>query len=302
MSVTQSISSILPRTQRRVKRFTSPTWLLAPSVILLFAWMVVPLWLTLWFSVHHYNLQDPVHRGFVGLGNYISLLTDPALAAALINTVILVVSDLVITVAFGVVFAAIFEHAFYGRSVARLLIIAPFFVMPTVSALIWKNLLMHPVYGLFAWISRALGFEAIDWFGDLPLLSIVLIVAWEWIPFATLIFLTSLQALDREQIEAARMDGAGPFAIFRFLTLPHLARPIAVVVMLETIFFLVIYAEIVVTTVGGPGLATTNLTFLIYSRSLLAFDVGGASAAGVIAILLANVVTIFFVRTVAREM
>ncbi len=116
-------------------------------------------------------------------------------------------------------------------------------------------------------------------------------------PFATLILLTSMQSLDREQVDAAHIDGAGPLSVFFFVTLPHLARPIAIVVMLETIFFLGIYAEIVVTTVGGPGLATTNLSFLIYSRALLAFDVGGASAAGgIFAIVLANIVTILFVR------
>ena len=149
---------------------------------------------------------------------------------------------------------------------------------------------------------NSLGFAAIDWFGQLPMTSIVMIVAWEWIPFATLILLTSLQSLDREQIDAARMDGAGPLDLFFYVTLPHLGRAIAVVVMLETIFFLVVYAEILVTTVGGPGLATTNLTFLIYTRALLSFDVGSASAGGVIAIVLANIVTILFVRTIARQM
>jgi len=131
---------------------------------------------------------------------------------------------------------------------------------------------------------------------------VVIIVAWEWTPFAALILLTSLQSLDREQVDAARIDGAGPVTSFIFITLPHLARPIAVVIMLETIFFLAIYAEILVTTVGGPGLATTNLPFLIYSRALMGFDVGGASAAGIFAVVLANVVTFFFVRAVARQL
>jgi sorbitol/mannitol transport system permease protein len=278
------------------------TWLMAPAVALLFLWMIVPLVLTLWFSLQRYNLQDPTGRGFVGLDNYTFLLTDPALMTALVNTIVIVVADLVITIVFGVLLAVIFDQPFFGRDAARLLVVIPFFVMPTVSALVWKNLLMHPVYGLFAWIANALGFEAVDWLAEFPLASIIAIVAWEWIPFATLILLTSMQSLDREQVEAAHTDGAGPLSVFFFVTLPHLARPIAIVVMLETIFFLVVYAEILVTTVGGPGMATTNLSFLIYSRALLAFDVGGASAAGVLAILLANVVTFLFVRTVARQM
>ena len=278
------------------------TWLMTPAVGLLFAWTLVPLIMTLWFSLQRYNLQDPAGRGFAGLENYEYLFTDPSLATALLNTVIIVAAGLIVTIAGGVLLAVIFDQPFYGRSVARLLVVVPFFVMPTVSALVWKNLLMHPVYGLFAWVSNSLGFEAIDWFGDYPLASVIAIVCWEWIPFAALILLTSIQSLDREQVEAARIDGAGAWMVFRFVTLPHLARPIAVVVMLETIFFLVVYAEIVVTTVGGPGLATTNLTFLIYSRALLAFDIGGASAAGVLAIVIANLVTFLFVRTIARQM
>jgi sorbitol/mannitol transport system permease protein len=278
-------------------------WLLmAPAVALMIAWMIVPLAMTLWFSMQRYNLQDPSMRGFVGLNNYYYLLTDPSLITALVNTVVIVVADLGATIGLGILLAVVLDQPFFGRGIARLLIVAPFFVMPTVSALVWKNLLMHPVYGLFAWITRSFGLGAVDWFSQLPLTSIIMIVAWEWTPFATLIFLTSLQSLDREQIDAARMDGAGPLAMFFYIMVPHLGRSIAIVVMLESIFFLVVYAEILVTTVGGPGLATTNLTFFIYSRALMSFDVGSASAGGVIAIVLANIVTILFLRMIARQM
>ena len=278
------------------------TWLMAPAVGLLLAWTIVPLVLTLWFSLQRYNLQDPAGRGFAGLSNYEFLLTDPSLGTALINTVVIVLIDLAVTIGGGVALAVLFDQPFFGRGIARLLVIVPFFVMPTVSGLIWKNLLMHPVYGLFAWVFLVFGLTPVDWFGEFPLGSIIAIVGWEWIPFATLILLTALQSLDREQVDAAHIDGAGSVGVFRFVTLPHLARPIAIVVMLESIFFLVVYAEIVVTTVGGPGLATTNLTFLIYTQALQAFDVGGASAGGVIAIVLANIVTFLFVRTIARQM
>ena len=130
----------------------------------------------------------------------------------------------------------------------------------------------------------------------------VLVVTWEWLPFAFLILFTALQSLDRETIEAARLDGAGPVASFFSIQVPHMGRAISVAVMMETIFLLGTFAEIYVTTSGGPGTATTNLTFLIYQRALLAFNVGGASAAGVIAIVLANVMAAFLVRTIARRL
>ena len=163
-------------------------------------------------------------------------------------------------------------------------------------------MLMHPVNGLFAQITRGLGLGAIDWFADFPLLAIIIIVSWEWLPFALLILLTAIQSLDHEQLEAARMDGANAIALFRFVMLPHLSRAIAVVAMIETIFFLTIFAEIFVTTGGGPGLATTNLAYYIFLKALLEFDVGGASAGGLIAVILANIVAIFLMRSVARNL
>jgi sorbitol/mannitol transport system permease protein len=289
-----------PQTSIRAQRSVRTLPLLAPSVASLLLWMVVPLGMTLWFSFQRYNLLNPSMTGFAGWENYVFLLEDPALFTAMWNTLLLVGGVLVITVGSGIVLAVLFDQEFWGRSVARLLAIAPFFVMPTVSALIWKNMLMHPVNGVFAYLTTSLGLGTIDWFADLPLASIILIVAWQWVPFATLILLTAIQSLDREQKEAARMDGARPLAMFFFIILPHLGRAISVVVMIQTIFFLTVFAEIFVTTSGGPGLASTNLAFLIYIRALLEFDVGGASAGGVIAIILANVVAIFLIRTIAR--
>jgi sorbitol/mannitol transport system permease protein len=276
--------------------------LVAPSVAVLFLWMVVPLVMTIYFSTLRYNLLSPGEESFIGLENYKYFLTDPAFTTALVNTLLLVGSVLVITVVGGTLLALLFDQPVFGRPIVRLMVIAPFFVMPTVSALVWKNLLMHPVSGLFAWLGRALGFGSVDWFADWPLLSVVVIVAWQWLPFATLILLTALQSLDQEQKEAAEMDGAGPLSYFRYMVLPHLARPITVVILIETIFLLTIFAEILVTTGGGPGLQTTNLAFLIYAQALLQYDVGGASAGGLIAVVLANIVAFFFVRMVGKNL
>ena len=276
--------------------------LLWPSVGLLLIWMIVPLVLTLYFSFENKNLVDPTLTGFAGLANYTFLLTDPSFLTSVWNTVLLVGGVLLSTVVFGTLFAVLFDQEFYGQGAARLFVIAPFFVMPTVAALVWKNLLMHPVNGLFAYITGSMGLGVIDWFTSAPLLSVGIIVAWQWVPFATLILLTAMQSLDREQIEAARMDGAKALARFRHIIVPHLSRPITVVVMIETIFLLGIFAEIYVTTSGGPGDASTNLPFLIYKTAILNSDVGGGSAGGIVAVVLANIVAFFLVRTVARNL
>ena len=155
---------------------------------------------------------------------------------------------------------------------------------------------------MFGAAARAVGLPAVDWFAQFPLASVIAIVSWEWLPFAVLILLTAVQSLDQQQREAARIDGAGVVAQFIHITLPHLSRAIGVVVMIETIFLLTVFAEIFVTTSGGPGNATTNLAFLIYARALLQFDIGGASAGGVVAIVLANIVAVFLVRSIARRL
>ncbi len=297
-----SATSVVAAPHSDTSRTPSMLPLIAPAVGVLLMWMIVPLVMTVWFSFRNYNLMDPAISGWAGIDNYRFLITDPDFWASLINTMVLLGSVLVITVVGGTLLAVLFDQNFPGRGVARLLAIAPFFVMPTVAALIWKNLMMHPIYGVLGSLARGLGLTPIDWFADFPMASVIIIVSWEWLPFALLILLTAVQSLDHEQREAARMDGAGAIAQFFYITLPHLRRAISVVVMIETIFLLTIFAEIFVTTAGGPGNATTNLAFLIYARALLQFDVGGASAGGIVAIILANIVAFFLVRSIARNL
>src|SRR3954462_628864 len=168
----------------------------APSVLLLFIWMIVPLALTLYFSLQRYNLLYPERSGFIWFNNYKYFVTNAAFSVAIFNTLILVGSVLVITVVLGTLLALLLDQPIFGQGIVRLMVIAPFFIMPTVSALVWKNLLMNPVSGFFAWIAKSLGLAPVDWFAQAPMLSVILIVAWEWTPFATLIIFTALQSLD----------------------------------------------------------------------------------------------------------
>ena len=273
-----------------------------PAIAVLLLWMAIPLGMTLYFSFLRYNLLQPGTIEWAGLSNYEFFLTDPILFQAIINTLLLVGIVLIINLIGGVLLAVLIDQHIWGRGIVRVLIISPFFIMPTVSALIWKNLLMHPVSGLFAYIASIMGLPAVDWFADIPLTSIIIIVAWQWLPFATLILFTSLQSLDEELKDAANMDGAGYFSYFFYIMLPHLARAITVVVLIETIFLLTVFAEIFVTTSGGPGSATTNLAYLIYINSLLEFDVGLGSAGGIVAVILANIVAFFLIRMIGKNL
>ena len=276
--------------------------MLAPSVLLLLVWMIVPLAMTLWFSFQNYNLLNPANVSFAGLFNYQYFYTDPAFFQSIWNTLLIVGGVLLITVIGGIAIALLLDNDIFGQGIVRIMIISPFFVMPPVAALVWKNMIMHPGYGVLADINRALGLQPVDWFAQYPLFSIIIIVAWQWLPFATLILLTSLQSLDGEQKEAAEMDGAGFLARFWYLTLPHLSRAITVVVLIQTIFLLSVYAEILVTTNGGPGYASTNLPFLVYQKALLEYKIGQASAGGIIAVILANIVAFFAMRAVGKNL
>ncbi|MDH2326147.1 sugar ABC transporter permease [Cereibacter sp. SYSU M97828] len=276
--------------------------MISPAVILLFLWMIVPLGMTIWFSFLRYNLLIPGDNPFVGIENYQYFFTDPNFWPALWNTLTLVLGVLAITTIGGILLALLLDQPMFGQGIVRVLVIAPFFVMPTVSALVWKNMFMNPVNGLFAWIARTLGFAPFDFLSAAPLFSIILIVAWQWLPFATLILLTALQSLDSEQLEAAEMDGAGAVSRFFYIMLPHLARAATVVILIQTIFLLSVFAEILVTTNGGPGNASTNLTYLVYSQSLLQYDVGLGSAGGIVAVILANIVAIFLMRMIGKNL
>jgi len=279
-----------------------PRLLFAPAVVSLFLWMIVPLVMTLYFSTVHYNLMQPGEKTFVGWENFAYFATDPDFAVSIVNTLVLLGSVIAITVVFGIALALLINEPFPGRGIVRVLLISPFFVMPTANALLWKHMMMNPIYGILAQVWIFFGSTPVDWLTDHPLFSVIVMVSWQWLPFACLIFITSLQSLDRDQMEAAGMDGANPLQKFWFLTLPHLGRSIAVVVMIEMIFLLSVFAEIYTTTGGGPGNESTNLAFLIFKQALMNFDVGVASAGALFAVILANIAAVFLIRMIGKNL
>jgi sorbitol/mannitol transport system permease protein len=200
----------------------------------------------------------------------------------------------------GILLALLLDQPLWGQGVVRILVISPFFVMPTVSGLVWKNMLMDPTNGLLTHLFKFFGAEPIQWLSQASVQSIIMISSWQWLPFATLILLTAIQSLDREQLEAAEMDGAPALKRFWHIVLPHLSRAITVVILIQTIFLLSIFAEIYVTTAGAFG--TKTLTYLIFQRVLESQNVGLGSAGGVYAIILANIVAIFLMRIVGKNL
>ena len=274
--------------------------MMAPAVIMLLGWMLVPLTMTLWFSFRKYLPLRGGDMGWVGFDNYVRFVSSSSFWPSVQTTLIFVGSVLVITVFLGILLALLLDQPMWGQGIVRILVISPFFVMPTVSALVWKNFFMDPVNGLFAHLWKFFGAVPIEWLSQKSMQSIIMIVSWQWLPFATLILLTAVQSLDRDQLEASEMDGANPLQRFGYIILPHLARAITIVVLIQTIFLLSIFAEIFVTTGGAFG--TKTLSYLIFQRVLESQNIGLGSAGGIYAVILANIVAIFLMRIVGKNL
>lgn len=275
-------------------------FMLAPAVFVLLVWMLVPLTMTLWFSFRTFLPLRGGDQGWTGFDNYVRFIGSSAFWPSVQTTLVIVGGVLIITIALGVILALLLDQPMWGQGPVRILVIAPFFVMPTVSALVWKNMFMDPVNGLFAHLWKFFGAEPVQWLSQESMTAIVMIVSWQWLPFATLILLTAVQSLDSEQLEAAEMDGAPFFKRFFYIILPHLSRAITIVLLIQTIFLLAIFAEIFVTTGGAFG--TRTLSYLIFQRVLESQNIGLGSAGGVYAIILANIVAIFLMRIVGKNL
>ena len=274
--------------------------MVAPAVFVLFVWMLIPLTMTLYFSFLDYRPLRGVYECCVGFDNYVRFFSSSSFWDSVATTLIMVGGILLITVIGAILLSLLLDKPIWGQGIVRILVIAPFFVMPTVSALVWKNMFMNPVNGLLAHLWKFFGLQPIDWLSQLPLFSIITIVSWQWLPFATLILLTAIQSLDSEQLEAAEMDGAPALSRFFYIILPHLSRAITIVILIQTIFLLSIFAEIFVTTGGSFG--TRTLTYLIFQRVIESQNIGLGSAGGIFAVILANIIALFLMRIVGKNL
>lgn len=304
-----------------------PRLLQAPAVVLLLIWMIVPLSMTLYFSFIRYVLNNtrrpewttPSISNWRGFGNYEFVLNNKDFLLAIQNSLTIVTSILVLTVTLGVLIAVLINKTFAGQGIVRVLLISPFFVMPAVNAVLWINMILDPVLGLQGIAVAGLN-NVITGLTELPVIgaffgmwptieplsfratntssyAVITMVTWQWTPFAVLIFMTSLQSEDQQQKEAAILDGASTWSQFRFLTLPHLSRPIAIVVMIQAIFHLSLYAEIEIVSRGNGN---KNLPYLI--GEFANNNIGAASATGIFAVILANIVAIFLLRMIGKTL
>lgn len=276
---------------------------LLPALIFLIIVTQLPFVVTLVISFMNWNSLSPDTTGFAGFENYIQVLTDPYMQQAILTTIIMTVSVVLASLVLGLALALLLDKKFIGRGLARTLLIAPFLVVPVAAALIWKHAILNPVYGLIngtlTWLWSLFGSDTApqtDLLTSAPLLAIIISLVWQWTPFMMLILLAGLQSRPMDTVEAAQMDGATPWAVFRHLTLPHLRQYLELGGLLGAIYIVQNFDAVFTLTSGGLG--TANLPYAIYETFYYANEYGLASAAGVLVVIGTIIVAIFALRTV----
>ncbi|WP_280455174.1 carbohydrate ABC transporter permease [Nocardia brasiliensis] len=274
---------------------------LLPALIFMIVVTQLPFVFALYYSTQSWNLVRPGSRHFTGLDNYAEVFRDSQFRQVALNTVVMIVGTVIISVVLGLLLALLLDRAFFGRGIVRTLLITPFLVTPVAAALIWKTTMLDPVFGLVNVVLKPFGAGQIDWVSRYPLPAVMADLVWQWTPFMMLLILAGLQSMPRDIVEAARVDGASSFAVFRELTLPHLRRFIELGAVLGAIYLVNTFDAVYMMTSGGPGIASSNLPFYIYQRAFLGFDIGQAAAMGVITVIATTVVATLALRLLFKS-
>jgi len=274
--------------------------LVLPAMLYTIVVTQIPFVVTIWYSLQSWNLLRPGSRKFVGLSNYGRVFGDSGFRTAVLNTVRFTVLSVAISVAIGLALAILLDRKFRGRGVVRTLLISSFLVMPTAGALLWKTTMFHPVYGIVNFVLQPFGVGTLDWASRFPMTTIVTVAVWQWTPFMMIILLSGLQSQSTDILEAARVDGASPWQVFRYLTLPHLRSYLELGVLLGSIFIVQTFDSIFMITQGGPGQATTNLPYFLYLQAFRRFEIGQAAALAIVTTIATIIVATVALRVLSN--
>jgi sorbitol/mannitol transport system permease protein len=272
---------------------------LLPALVFMIVLTQIPFLLTIWYSLQSWNLLHPFNKHFVGLHNYRLIFADPIFRTAVVNTIEFTVIPVILSVAFGLGIAILLDRHVFGRGFLRTLIISPFLVMPAAAALVWKFTILDTSFGVLNWFIHLFGLSKVDWISSHPQLTIITVLTWQWTPFMVLILLSGLQSQGTDLLEAARVDGASSFRIFRSLTMPHLRQYLELGVLLGSIYIVQAFDAIFMITSGGPGQKTTNLPYYLYETAFRGFSIGLASAMGVVVVVATILVSTLALRVVS---
>jgi sorbitol/mannitol transport system permease protein len=271
---------------------------LLPALIFTILLTQVPFVMSVYYSLTDWHVVPPGPREFIGLDNYRHLLHDHFFGQAVWVSIQLTVFPVLGALVLGTGFALLLDRKFFGQGIVRTLLITPFLLMPVVVGLIWKDQMFHGLYGVINWVIEKLGGNAVDWVSLHPTLSIAITLIWQWTPFMMLIMLAGLQSQPSDVIEAAKVDGATPWGIFRQLTLSHLRPYMELGILLGTVYLIQVYDQIAVMTGGGPG--STNVPYYVFQRSIGGgWEFGSASSYSIVVVLASIVLATFALRVLS---
>ena len=293
-----SVNFDLDRQRAEKKLARTNRSLLLPAIIFAILLTQIPFLVTIGFSTIRWNLLYPKQVGFTGLNNYVEVFTSGDLWPSILATVLITASSVILSLLFGMLFAILLDRKLPGRAIARTLMITPFLIMPAAAALIWKYSMFDTNIGILNWVFRLLGLPTISWATDFPLYMVIIVLTWQFTPFMMLILLAGLQGQPKDVLEAATVDGAGPWRTFTWITLPHLRMYVEIGVLLGSVTILQVFDPIAIMTKGTGG--TKTLAYLLYERAFIGLNVGEAAAYGVVVVILTIIVATIALRTLFK--
>ncbi len=285
--------------ERKVTRASKRVNLLGlPGLIVVLVVTQVPFLVTIGLSFVNWNIRRPdVPIRFNGIDNYTYLFSDGDFYTVLFNTFRITFFSLVIALVLAFALALLFNRNFPGVTIARSLLIIPYFVMEPVIGIVWRTLILSPSFGINEVLARFFGMEPISFFSaENALSTIIMLCVWQWTPFLFLILLSGLQSLPEEVLEAARVDGAGWLRQIWSFKIPLMKPYFKVAGIFGLINLMKVFGIIFVTTQGGPGVASANLPYYVYRTAFYDWQVGRSAAISVVMVIVTLIIINFFFR------
>ncbi|RLE08502.1 hypothetical protein DRZ78_00945 [Candidatus Aerophobetes bacterium] len=285
-------------------RKLTPYFMLLPAIVVLFFIAIYPMIFSFWVSLHKWYLGKPHLFPFVGLRNYYTVIfEDSIFRKSLVNTLILMVICIPVEFILGMMLAVLLNRDdIKGKKIFRTCFIMPIVITPVVAGVLWK-FQFHPSYGIINYLLSLIGTKKIEWLADprFALLSIMIVDMWQWTPFMFLVLYAGLLFLSKEPLEAAKIDGASEWQLFRYLTIPLLTPIIVVVLLIRTMDIIKLFDTVYVLTRGGPGDATEVLTLYNFRVGLNYFYMGRAAAISWIIAAIIILLAQLYLRILGRE-
>lgn len=289
-----------PRNRHALRQWRNAYILISPAVLLLFVMMLYPVFQTVMFSVSRVQLPS-LRTTFVGLGNYVRILTDPETGPLVRRTLVWIVGGVALRMILGLGAALVFNAKVPGTTWMRVLVILPWAIPSVVGANLWRWIVQTDGGVLNQTLrSVGLGSWALNWLGspETAMLTVIVVYAWGGFPFVMLLILARLRGLPEEVNEAARVDGASAWQIFRYVTLPLLSGVLFLALLLEVVSGINSFDTLMIMTGGGPANATRVWGIEIYKTAFTNFNLGGAAALSVV--MLVSMLAIFLIYGAAN--